>query len=251
MQKVKLASSLKEKKQRDNTGLFLIEGNNVIAEALNNNNIIEFAVYSEKADNKIVDLLTSSKVETLLVEQKVIDKISDTETSQGVIAVAKKLDNSQNDIFKEISMIVICDEIQDPGNLGTIIRSAAAAGCTGVVISKDSADVYSPKVVRSTGGCLFKVPVIAEIDLKEFISETKKQKVSVIAASVGAKESFYNADLSKPFAVVIGNESRGVKPEILSLCDGLVSIPMKNNVESLNAGISASVIVFEAMRQRG
>lgn len=246
--KIKLIAKLKEKKFRDKEGLFIAEGLHLIEEAVKRGAAVDFIVYAEDFKGAgsfegYVNVFRLSKAD--------FKKVADTETPQGIIAVVRRPQHAISSLFEgSAPFFVICDGIQDPGNLGTIIRTAAAAGCSGVAVSKDSVDPYNPKVVRSTGGSIFTIPVVAEVDVKEVIRAAKEKKVKVIAADASAKTDVFSADLKSPSAIVIGNEGAGSSNEVLALCDEKVSIPMKKGVESLNAAVSAAVILYEAVRQR-
>lgn len=248
---IKLAGALKEKKARDKEGLFVIEGPHLIEEALHAGFALKFLLFSKKASNKVVAAVEEMGFSTYLVDEKTMDSVSDTKTNQGLIAVVPKLAFSFDDIKTgKDTMILVCDGIQDPGNLGTMIRSCAGAGCGAVIISDDSVDPYNPKTIRSTGGSIFKLPVICEADIKKTVSYLKAKNIKVLCADASGDESLFECDLSGKTAFVVGSESKGVKKEVLKNCDAVVKIPMQKNVESLNAAVAASVMLFEGMRQR-
>ncbi|MCX5749229.1 MAG: RNA methyltransferase [Candidatus Saganbacteria bacterium] len=242
--KIKLAKKLlSNKKERDKEGLFAVEGPHLIEEAVKSGIEIKYILYGSKAETALA-ALNADKIEKFMVSDKIIASVSDTVTSQGILAVVKKPKAGPGISGK---YIVMCDSIQDPGNLGTIIRSAAASGFN-VVVSGDSADVYNPKTVRATQGALFKTAVFEDADLKEALKKTKGR---VLGAKMNASKSIYEVKLDTPFTVIIGNEAGGIRKELLDLCDEKVKIPMEAGVESLNAGVCASIIMFESMRQRG
>lgn len=254
--KIKLVSQLKEKKFRDAEGLFIAEGEHVVEEAIKRGAAIEFVVYSEGFGNKELTLRIAN---SFYLTDRDFKKISDTESPKGIIAVVRKpclagrqAQHAVSGLFEgESPFFMICDGIQDPGNLGTMIRSAAAAGCSGVAVSNNSVDPYNPKVVRGSGGCIFSIPVVAEVKVLDVLKAAKDKKVKTVAADASSKKTIYEADLKAPLALVIGSEGAGSSSDILSACDEPVSIPMKKDVESLNAAVSAAVILFEAVRQRG
>jgi len=249
--KIKLVKQLAGKKERDRSSLFVIEGPHLIEEALRSGVSIKFILYSGQYFGDAVSKAEKNNVEAVEIDEKELNALSGTKTPQGVLAVVEKLKNNADLIFgAEDAFVLICEGIQDPGNLGAMIRTAAAAGCTGVIISDDSVDIYNPKVVRATGGNLFRVPFIAEADVREAVKKLKSNGIAVIGTDAGARTAVYDIVLKRPFAVIIGSEGSGIKKDVLSLCGRTVNIPMAAGVESLNAAVSAAVILFEAVRQR-
>lgn len=186
-----------------------------------------------------------------LVNDAVMYKLSDTETPQGILAVVEMQDMEAENLLTDDDMpfIIVMDGLQDPGNMGTIIRTAEGAGVTGILISSDSVDPYSPKVVRATMGALFRMKLCISTDLKEDISLLKEKGITVFGTHLSGKE-FYDEDFRIPSAFLIGNEGRGLKDDVAETADRLLRIPMKGRVESLNAGVSAAVVMYEVLRQR-
>jgi TrmH family RNA methyltransferase len=238
----KEALALKDKKKRDESGLFLVEGKKQISEIPADWNIKQIFVskdYREKADEKNVFILP----------KKLFNKLASTQSPQGIIAQVEKKKYNINEIIKNNGFFIILETIQDPGNLGTIIRSARAFGAKGVFVSKDSADIYSDKTARSSMGSLFNIPVIDGADCLALISEMKKENIKILAASLKGKEFKGNEILKGKTALIIGNEANGIKPETQKAADALIKIPMKNGTESLNAAIAASILMYEAMKK--
>ena len=186
-----------------------------------------------------------------LVNDAVMYKLSDTETPQGILAVVEMQDMEAENLLTDDDMpfIIVMDGLQDPGNMGTIIRTAEGAGVTGILISSDSVDPYSPKVVRATMGALFRMKLRISTDLKEDISLLKEKGITVFGTHLSGKE-FYDEDFRIPSAFLIGNEGKGLKDDVAETADRLLRIPMKGRVESLNAGVSAAVVMYEVLRQR-
>lgn len=186
-----------------------------------------------------------------LVNDAVMYKLSDTETPQGILAVVEMKDMEAENLLTDDDMpfIIVMDGLQDPGNMGTIIRTAEGAGVTGILISSDSVDPYSPKVVRATMGALFRMKLCISTDLKEDISLLKEKGITVFGTHLSGKE-FYDEDFRIPSAFLIGNEGKGLKDDVAETADRLLRIPMKGRVESLNAGVSAAVVMYEVLRQR-
>ncbi|NHN34550.1 RNA methyltransferase [Paenibacillus sp. S3N08] len=152
-------------------------------------------------------------------------------------------------LFKPLGLVVVIDGVQDPGNLGTIIRSADAVGATGVLLGKGTVDLYNPKTVRSTMGSLFHLP-IASGDLHALLPAAAEQGVAIVTTSLQATSSCYDFDFRRPVWFVIGNEGQGVSAEVSALSTEQILIPMQGKAESLNAAMAATVVLFEAMRQR-
>ncbi len=186
-----------------------------------------------------------------LVTEEVFSSISDTKTPQGVLAVVSQEAHGLSDVLrgKETNLLVL-ETIQDPGNLGTMLRAGEGAGLTGIIADSGTADIYNPKVIRSTMGSIFRVPVVYVQDLRETIRELKRQQVQVCAAHLGGSVSYDTADYSGANAFLIGNEARGLTDETAALADRAVRIPMLGQVESLNAAVAASVLMYELARQR-
>ena len=232
--KVKEWTSLKEKKERDKTNTFLIEGDHLLKEAMKHHLVIE-VITTEEADYE---------VPTFHVTKKVMEKITNQVTPPKVIAVTKKLEE------KAINgPVLILDGIQDPGNLGTILRTADSIGLTQILVSKGTADCYNPKVVRSTMGAIFRVKIIECEDLVKTLKEIKKHKFEIVVSSLQTDNSIYDINYHKK-VIVIGNEANGVKKEIQDLADKKIKIPMLGKTESLNASVATGIILYEYVRQK-
>jgi TrmH family RNA methyltransferase len=219
--KIKEWNKLKEKKYRDEVGLFLIEGDHLIKEALKNNMVVATIGLNSSYDYEVT--------------QDILNKLSSQKSGTNEIAVVKKIKE------KEImGNVIILDNIQDPGNLGTIIRSAVAFNIDTIILSLDSVDLYNDKVIRASEGMLFNINIIRK-DLKEAINELKKDNYTIYATTVSNTGSF-EKDNKK--ALIIGNEGNGIRSEILELCDKNITIPMNEKCESLNAGVCASILMY-------
>lgn len=184
-----------------------------------------------------------------VVSDSVFKKISDTVTPQGVLAVVaqntKTLDELLNNRKKNKSCIVVLDRLQDPGNLGTIIRTAEGAGVSGIVMSSDCADIYNPKVIRSTMGSVFRVPFVVVEDLPDAVEQMKACGITTYAAHLQG-EDYNKGVFGKDIALLIGNEARGLSEEISGKADQFIRIPMEGKVESLNAAVAAAILMYEA-----
>lgn len=246
---------LHESKERAEKGLFLIEGIRLLEEAVKEGISIDEALYTVRVEESLrgCHLLASlKKKRTILspVSEKAMESISGTESPQGVLAVARQLRWTFKDLTKQKRAVIIACGLQDPGNLGTIIRSADAGGCGGVFTTQNSVDIYNSKVIRATMGSIFRVPVMKFDDTEEAISALKKEGYQIIATTAHSRSSYLDPDYMKPTAFLIGQEGSGLSEEVLRSADKKVFIPMKKGVESLNAAVSASILIYEAFRQR-
>ena len=174
--------------------------------------------------------------------------LSDVQNPQGILAVIQK-ENSEENIDYKQDIIVILDGIQDPGNLGTIIRTIDSAGLSQIIISNDTADCYNPKVVRSTMGAIFRVKIIESDNLVDTIKNLKRHKFKVMATSLETDKNIYNIEYNK-IAIIIGNEGNGVSKEVLQAADIKAKIPMLGKTESLNASVATGIILYEYVRKK-
>lgn len=249
---IKDIRKLKDKKYRNLTDKYIVEGIKIIEEAIEEKANIDMIVVCEdcvkngEIESKL--LYEIAKYHCIYVSEKIYNLITDTQTPQGILAVIKKEEQDRNIKFDE-DLIVVLDGIQDPGNLGTILRTVDSVGLTQIIVSKNTTDAYSPKVVRSTMGAIFRVNVIEAEDLLQTIKEIKKRKFKVLATSLETDNNFYDVKLNKN-AIVIGNEANGVSKEILELADNKVKIPMLGKTESLNASVATGIILYEYVRQK-
>ncbi len=248
---VKHIRKLKEKKYRDEYGEYIVEGIKLIREALDEEQNVKTIIVCDNCDKEIINqtsMYEVAKQTIVYVDEKVFNTITEVKNPQGILAVIEKKNVEKEIDFKE-DMIVVLDDIQDPGNLGTILRTVDSAGLTQIVVSKKSGDVYNSKVVRSTMGAIFRVNVIESDNLVETIKLIKKHKFSVISTSLDTDKSIYDIDYKKT-AIVIGNEANGVSKEIQDLSDKKIKIPMLGKTESLNASVATGIVVYEYVRQK-
>lgn len=187
-----------------------------------------------------------------VISENVCKHISDTKTPQGVTAVVKQSGLTFEELLnlEKDPLFIVLENLQDPGNLGTILRTAEGAGVTGIIMNRETVDPYNPKVIRSTMGTIFRVPFVIVDDLSGALDRLKEAGVASYAAHLGGT-SFYDQDYTKGAAFLIGNEGNGLTEEITKLAEHKIKIPMKGKVESLNAAIASTVLVYEAQRQRG
>ena len=185
-----------------------------------------------------------------IVPDAVIDSICDTVTPQGVAAVVGWERRSLADLLSGIPLVLVLASVRDPGNAGTLMRSALAAGATGVVVARGAVDPLHPKTVRSSAGAIFRIPMLRDEDLTSVLAELRRAGVMIVGADAGSEAAPDDVDLSAPAALVLGNESWGLSDKVRSEVDITVGIPMPGAVESLNVAIAGSILLFEAVRQR-
>ena len=208
---------------------------------------------SEKGNlwEKFNELRSSLPDEAVIkVSDHVFEKISSQKSPQGMLAVLRTLSYKKEDITKGVPLILILEDIQDPGNVGTIFRTAEAAGVTGILISEGCADPLSPKVVRSTMGAIFRMPFVITEDLASSVRELESEGISCYAARLDAASEYDKCDLTAPAALLIGNEGNGLSEEVTKAASKGIYIPMSGKTESLNAAVSAAILSYEAARQR-
>ncbi len=185
------------------------------------------------------------------VSDNVFAQMSDTRTPQGILAVIKMAEYGIGDIIAhDKGLYVIVENLQDPGNLGTIIRMSEAAGVDGIIMSPNTVDIYNPKTIRSTMGSLYRVPFVYADDFAGTLEQMKSKGVELYAAHLEGSVEYTEPDYTKASAFVIGNEGNGLTDAVTNICSNRIRIPMAGKVESLNAAIAASVLTFEAARQR-
>ncbi|MCL2398606.1 MAG: RNA methyltransferase [Defluviitaleaceae bacterium] len=176
--------------------------------------------------------------------------LSDTTTPQGIMAVCEKHTFTFDHLLKENSFLLIGECLSDPGNIGTLIRTAAAAGASGVVLSAGSGDIYNPKTIRAAAGAVLHIPVVEDADLPKVISFLKHQNILIIATHLCGSVLPYELDLCQSCAILIGNEAHGLSDSISNLADICVKLPMHSNIESLNASVAGGILLYEVVRQR-
>lgn len=185
------------------------------------------------------------------VSDEVFARMSDTEAPQGVLCVMKQKNASEAEIFTgEAPLLMVLEDIQDPGNLGTILRTAEGAGVRGILMSPGCADIYNPKTIRSTMGSIYRVPFVRVSCLTETAARLKEKGIRLYAAHLQGSVPYTEPDYRDGTAFLIGNEGNGLKPETAALADGRIRIPMAGRVESLNAAMAAGILMYEAARQR-
>lgn len=250
----KLLTWQKKRKVREEDGIYIVEGLRMFVEAPQDKVrevYVSESFYKKKREELCLDAW-GKKLEIL--SDSVYGHVSDTKTPQGVLVVMEQMKYSLEEVIagKEgrASLLMVLDNLQDPGNLGTILRAGEAAGVTGVVMSSDCVDIYNPKVIRSTMGSIYRMPFIYVEDLPTVVKMLGEKEIHTYAAHLKGKRSYEEEDFTKGTAFLIGNEGNGLQDEVADAAEIYVKIPMCGEVESLNAAIAASVLMFEAARQR-
>lgn len=242
---IKSIKKLKEKKFR--TESFIVEGIKMVKEALEQAEVEKVIVSETFSSSDDFKGLNCDEQQLIIASDKVFEDLTDVVTPQGIIAVVKKSSNSEVDYNDEF--ILALDGIQDPGNLGTIIRTADSANIKQILVSKDTVDAYSPKVVRSTMGGIFRTKIIEVEDLAQALNSFKDNGFKVLTTELSAEKSIYDIDYQKS-VVVIGNEANGVTEEVSKVATDKVIIPMLGKTESLNAAVATSIMIYEYVRQK-
>jgi TrmH family RNA methyltransferase len=249
---VKHIKKLKEKKYRDINKEYMIEGIKLIKEAIEEKAEIKQIIICEDCDKADIipkELMYEiAKYECVYVNKKIFNTLTDVVNPQGILAIIGR-SNNKNQIDYMQDIIVALDDIQDPGNLGTILRTVDSVGLTQILVSKGTADVFNPKVVRSTMGAIFRVKIIECEDLIQTLKEVKKHKFEVVVTSLQTTKSFYEVNYNKKI-IVIGNEANGVEKQIQEIAENKVIIPMLGKTESLNASVATGIMLYEYVRQK-
>lgn len=248
---VKFVTALAKKaKLRKNEDLFVVEGIKMFSELPRENVKKVYASESFLKETKHKMLLEGISWEC--VTDEVFKAMSDTQTPQGILAVVKQFHYTMEDIFSAggPALIMVLEAIQDPGNLGTIIRAGEGAGITGVIMSEGTADIYNPKTIRSTMGSIYRVPFVYAEDMDLVFKQLKEKKIRLFAAHLKGINDYEQEDYVGDTGFLIGNEANGLSEKAAAWADTLVKIPMAGQVESLNAAVASSVLMFEAARQR-
>lgn len=249
--KVKSLVNLRQKsKLRYSEGVFLVEGVKMFLEAPTEQ-IKEVYVSESLLKKNSLEKLKNMRYE--IVSDEVFQKISDTQTPQGVLCVMKMPQYTLRDMVmteRKNPLFVLLEDIQDPGNLGTILRAGEGAGVDGVIMTKNTVDIFHPKVIRSTMGSIFRVPFIITDDILSTLRTLKTSGVKVYAAHLEESTDYDTCDYTAPSAFLIGSEANGLKRETADMADCYIKIPMQGQVESLNAAMASAVLLYEAVRQR-
>lgn len=261
---IKLCQQLENKKYRDKFGKYLIEGPNLIEEALKNEVLPEAIIVSEsyyerpeltKLCNRYQDLKAKEEEHSLfLLEDKLFHRLMQTENTQGIMGIVQKHEYKTDVFFRAQHRsgrgnILVLDRLQDPGNVGTIIRTADAAGYEGILILKGTVDLFSPKVVRACTGSLFRMPYLFVETPEEAVKLLRDYGKKVVSTAFDTEFYYYDVDLSKNVGLVIGNEGNGICQSLIDHSDEVIKIPMSGSIESLNAAVAAAILMYESVRK--
>ncbi len=285
-ERVKSLKKLYNKKKRRQKGKFVLEGFRIIDEALKADAVFDYMFmspdfykstegqslikaylkddnnnkgnsdnknhhnYNEDSDN--ANRNDNKEENLIIIEEKLLSKIADTNSPQGVIAVVNEPEYDISDIFcqeNENGKLLLLDRIQDPGNMGTIIRTAVAAGIDGIIILKGSVDIYNLKVLRATMGAIFNIPLLKDVTMEEFLElyNGVSEKCQLIAADLSADLYYHQLEYDFPFIIAIGNEANGLNDKIVNSANYLVKIPIIGDIDSLNAAIATGILVYKAL----
>jgi RNA methyltransferase, TrmH family len=238
---------------REKDRRFLVEGAQGVGEALAAGAPVQEIFVSPASQERLDPLIAAAQeaaVPVHAVTPEVMGHLTSTVTPQGVVAVAGFVDVPLGSLDQGAAFVPVLVEVRDPGNAGTVLRSADASGADAVVFTRSSVDVYNPKTVRATAGSLFHVPVIRDVELEDAVEHLRGRGFAVLAASATGDRSVHDVDLSGPTAVLFGNEARGLAAEAMELADRSIRVPISGRTESLNLAAAATLVLFEAARQR-
>lgn len=249
---VKAAAELKQKKYRQQQGLFLAEGLRTVEEAVRYGAVqsIFYTAIDDDRTRAVLEEAAAKQIKLVCVSDKVLKKIADTETPQGIIAVCEMLSKRLDDFLASGKMLLVLDRVTDPGNIGTMLRTADAAGVGGLLLLQGCADIYAPKTVRASMGSLFHLPVLSGLSEELLVQAARKAGYELLVTCLDGADNLYKADLQGRIAFVMGNEANGVSPALLAAADKRVFIPMQGRAESLNVAMAAGIVMFEALRQK-
>lgn len=246
---IKKIKKLKEKKYREESDMFLIEGFRFVLEALKSSFEVKYVFVSEKVLDKWKDMCLNINFnfeKCIIVSEQILKLISNTDNPQGIVAVVK---NKKVDIQDKEGVYILVDKVQDPGNMGTIIRTAHAINALGVIVTKGTVDIYNDKTLRSTMGSIFNVPIILDSDLS-FVNTLKQKNFKLLVSYLDNESlNFYDIELPKKLIITVGNEGNGISSNLVNCSDLKVKIPMPGGSESLNVSVAASVMMYEFLRQ--
>lgn len=252
---VKYLHTLADPKVRKQDKVFLIEGVKMVEEALQGGarvrQVVATPPLTQHHGRNIIALAQRSGVELLWISERLMDSLAESKTPQPVLAVVEMRDSAEEELLsRPAKLIVIAHHLQDPGNLGTIIRTAEAVGASGVAVAANTVDPYNSKAVRASMGSILRVPVVKLQSEHAFVRTCKERGFQTAALELNGRETPFEMDLTVPTVVMLGQEGAGLSAEALADFDHRVRIPMTASIDSLNVAISAAVVLYEAFRQR-
>lgn len=247
---VKQVRKLHRSKEREKQNLLLIEGTNLVEAACHADYKLDIIFYTEQWQQNhqpLCRIIAEQEVRVEFVSPEVLKAIATTVNPDGVVAIAPRPITEPAPTLKSIGLAL--ERLQDPGNLGTIIRTAAATGVDGLWLSADSVDFYSPKVLRASVGQWFRLPVVTNQNLFQLVEQQRQQGVQIIATTSKATKTYWDVDFTRPSLILLGNEGAGLSSELIDLVDVQIKIPLLNQVESLNVAVASGLLLYEAQRQ--
>jgi TrmH family RNA methyltransferase len=252
---VRLLASLSDPKVRKKERVFLVEGVKMVEEAIRDKlgvkQVIASPSLTQHHGKGVIKLAERSGIEILWISERLMDGVAESKTPQPVMAVVNMREHEEGALIAHSSrLIVIAHRLQDPGNLGTIIRTAEAVGAAGIAITQNSVDPHNPKTVRASMGSIMRLPVVKIADAQGFLGRCKKAGFQLAAMVLQGNRNLFDADMTKPTAVIFGQEGSGLEGSLLENVDLQIRIPMAETIDSLNVATSAAVVLYEALRQR-
>jgi RNA methyltransferase, TrmH family len=252
---IKHLHALSESKQRKKEQAFLIEGVKMVEEALRDDLGVKLVVASpslvQHHGKGVLKLAENHAVEVLWISERLMDAIAESKTPQPVMAMVRMKEHSEQGLMaNDANLIILAHQLQDPGNLGTIIRTAEAVGASGVALASNTVDPFNPKAVRASMGSILRVPIAHCADAAAFIKTCKQKGFQTVATVLTGRTTHFDIDLKKPTVVVLGQEGAGLSQDIMAEIDLHIRIPMAASIDSLNVATAAAVILYEAFRQR-
>lgn len=245
----KSIKKLKERRFRQKEGKFILEGFRLIEEAVKADMEIEYIILSQGNEDKLHNSTLKEVIndeDIFVFSNNLFPQLSSTENPQGILAVVK---NKELSINLNGEFFLVCDKVQDPGNLGTIIRTGHAAGVDGIILTKGTVDIYNDKTIRSTMGSIFYVPIFYDDEDFSIIKKLKESGVALVTTSLEESKNFFEENLKGKIMLAVGNEGNGISSELFEIANKKVKIPMPGEAESLNVAVATSIILFEKVRQ--
>ena len=240
---------LLDKKGRDQYSSFIVEGEKFVSE-IPLEWLIKYYIVSEGFTHKHSISVYEERADVCIAPDRLFEKLSDTVSPQGVMAVCGQKHMALENLSTDGCLLLLCEGLSNPGNVGALIRTAAAANASGVILTKGCAELFSSKVIRASAGSVLRIPCVEGADVLSAARFIKSRGITLAAAHLKGQTSPYQADMTKPFCIMIGNEASGLSFESASLADIFIKIPMNAKTESLNAAAAGSILLYEAVRQR-
>jgi len=252
---IKRLSSLADPKHRKKEQAFVIEGVKMVEEALRDRSDVEAVIAASSLvqhhGKGVLKLAEQRAVQIVWISERLMDAVAESKTPQPVMAVVKMHEYSIDTLLShDPGLVIVAHQLQDPGNLGTIIRTAEAVKASGIAYTANTVDPFSPKAVRASMGSILRLPVVRINEVMDFLHLSKERGFRTIAAAMTGERTHFDVDLKKPTVVVLGQEGGGLPRDLMSAVDHCVRIPMSASIDSLNVATSAAVILYEAVRQR-